>query len=142
MTASDINQAERASRLRASLMAAIAVVLVLSASLGFNDADPAAIRPYVRHAGWALMILLWLFVLATGGGLRLSKSVRSVMNDEVALANRGTALQTGFWLAMILGLALYFASFQWDISLREGLRVLLDLTIAAALLRYAWLELR
>jgi hypothetical protein len=64
------------------------------------------------------------------------------MNDEVALANRSAALQTGFWVAMILGLALYFASFRWDISLREGLRVLLDLSIAAALLYYSRLELR
>jgi len=142
MTAFDIDKADKASRLRASLMAVIAVILVISAYFGFNDAAPGAIRPYVRHLGWALMIVLWLFILATGGGLRLGKNVRSVMNDEVALANRSLALQTGFWVATILGVALYFASFQWDMSLREGLRVLLDLTIAAALLRYAWLELR
>ena len=142
MTASDIDKAAQASRVRASLMAAMAVILIISAYLGFADGSPGAIRPYVRHLGWALMIVLWLFILATGGGLRLSKNIRSVMNDEFALANRSAALQAGFWVATTLGLALYFASFQWDVSLREGLRVLLDLTIAAALLRYAWLELR
>jgi hypothetical protein len=142
MTASDINEAERLSRLRASLMAAIAVILVVSAFLGFNDEAPGAIRPYVRHIGWAAMILLWLVILATGGGLRLRKSVRSLLNDEVALANRSQALQAGFWVAALGGLALYWASFQWDLSLREGLRVLLDLTIATALFRYARLELR
>jgi hypothetical protein len=51
-------------------------------------------------------------------------------------------LQAGFWTAMLLALALYFASLDWAISLREGLRILTDVTIAAALLRYAWLELR
>ena len=142
MTASDIKKADQASQLRASLMAAIAVILVVSAYVGYGDGSPGEIRPYVRHLGWALMIVLWLFILATGGGLALSKRVRSVMNDEVALANRSAALQTGFWVAMILGLALYCASFRWDISLREGLRVLLDLSIAAALLYYSRLELR
>ncbi|MEA3045709.1 MAG: hypothetical protein QOJ53_41 [Sphingomonadales bacterium] len=142
MTASDINQAEQASRLRASLMAAIAVILVLSAFLGFSDEASGATRTWVRHAGWATMILLWLVILATGGWLRLRKSVRNVLNDEVALANRSRALQAGFWVAAIGGLALYCASFQWDLSLRQGLRVLLDLTIATALLRYARLEMR
>lgn len=106
MTASDIEQAERHSRTRALLMATMAVVLLVQALIGFNDAAPGAIRPYVRHFGWALMILLWLGVLATGGGLRLRQSVRRVMNDEVALAHRGAALQAGFWTAMLAGLAL------------------------------------
>ena len=43
---------------------------------------------------------------------------------------------------MLLALVLYFASLQWAISLREGLRVLTDISIAAALIRYAWLETR
>jgi hypothetical protein len=67
--------------------------------------------------------------------------VRRLMNDEVTLANRAAALQAGFWTAMVVALGLYFASLAWAISLREGLRVLTDVTIAAALLRYAWLEL-
>lgn len=142
MTGTDIEKAARASRGRASLMAIVAMLLVITAWLGFNDAAPDAVRPMVRHFGWALMILLWLVVLATGGGLWLSKPVRSVMNDEVALANRGKALQAGFWAAMLTGLAIYFAGFSWDISLHEGLRVLVNLSIAAALIRYAWLELR
>jgi hypothetical protein len=99
-------------------------------------------RPWLRHAAWALMIAFWLIILATGGWLRLSRSVRSVINDEVSLANRSKALQTGFWTAMLLVLAFYFASLQWTFSVREGLRVIADGSIAAALIRYAWLELR
>jgi hypothetical protein len=91
---------------------------------------------------WALTIVLWLVILATGGWLRLSRNVRSVMNDEVALAHRSAALQTGFWTAMAIAMALYFAGPSWHLSLREGLRILTDVTIAAALIRYAWLELR
>jgi len=98
--------------------------------------------PALRHGLWAAMILLWLVVLATGGFLHLSRRVRSLMNDEVALANRSRALQAGFWTAMLLGVGLYFASLQWQIDVREALRILLNLTVAAALTRYAWLELR
>ena len=64
------------------------------------------------------------------------------MNDEVSLAHRAARSQTGFWTAMLLALAIYFASLAWPISLRDGLRILTDVAIAAALIRYAWLELR
>jgi hypothetical protein len=141
MTASDIEQAERHSRSRALIMAVMAVVLLPLGLFGFGD-EASSMAPMLRHAMWGITILFWLLILATGGWLQLSRSVRSVMNDEGALAHRGAALQTGFWTAMILALAIYFASLQWAVSLREGLRILTDLTIAAALLRYAWLELR
>ena len=54
-------------------MAAMAVILVLTAWLGLGDGAADSARPWVRHAGWAVMILLWLIILATGGGLRLSR---------------------------------------------------------------------
>jgi hypothetical protein len=142
MHVSDVNKAERVARQRAFLMAAMAAILVLTAWLGFGDGAAASARPWVRHAGWGVMILLWLVLLATGGGLRLSRSVRRVMNHEVALANRGAALMLGFWTAMAGALALYAASFSLDLDLRDGLRLLVNVSIAAALARYAWLELR
>ena len=66
MTASDIAKAERHSRTRALLMAAMAAILLTQALVGFHDAASRAVRPYVRHIGWGVMILLWLTVLATG----------------------------------------------------------------------------
>ncbi len=141
MNSSDIQRAERASRARSLLMAVMATILLAQTAIGLGD-EASSMTPAFRHGLWALMILLWLVVLATGGGLLLSRRVRSVMNDEVALANRSRALQAGFWTAMLLGVALYFASLEWEISVREALRLLLNLTVAAALVRYAWLELR
>jgi UDP-N-acetylmuramyl pentapeptide phosphotransferase/UDP-N-acetylglucosamine-1-phosphate transferase len=141
MTLHDIELAERHARTRSLIMAVMAVVLLILGLLGWRD-DASSMSPMLRHAMWAITIVFWLLILATGGWLKLSRDVRRLMNDEVALAHRSAALQTGFWTAMLLALALYFASLQWAISLREGLRILTDVAIAAALLRYAWLETR
>jgi hypothetical protein len=141
VTASDIEKAERVSRTRSLIMAIAAIVLLIQAVLGVGD-ESTSMTPALRHAIWGVMILFWLIILATGGWLRLRRSVRDLVNDEVALANRSAALRTGFWTAMALALFLYFASLVWPIQLRDGLRILADLAIAAALIRYAWLELR
>lgn len=141
MTASNIEKAERISKARSLIMAIAAVVLLIQAVLGVGD-EASSMTPVLRNATWGIMILFWLIILATGGWLRLGRNLRSLINDEVSLANRGLALQTGFWTAMLLALILYFTSLFWTISVREALRVLTDLSIAAALIRYAWLELR
>jgi hypothetical protein len=141
MTIADIELAERHARTRSLIMAVMAVVLLILGLLGWRD-DASSMSPMLRHGMWAITIAFWLLILATGGWLKLSRDVRRLMNDEVALAHRGAALQTGFWTAMLLALVLYFASLIWAISLREGLRILTDVAIAAALIRYAWLETR
>ena len=141
MTISDIELAERHARTRSLIMAVMAVVLLILGLLGWED-QASSMTPMLRHGMWAVTIAFWLLILATGGWLRLSGEVRKMMNDEVSQANRSRALQAGFWTAKLLALVLYFASLTWTISLREGLRILTDVTIAVALLRYAWLELR
>ena len=141
MSLSDIELAERHARTRALIMSVMAVVLLILGLLGWED-NASSMTPLLRHGMWAATILFWLLILATGGWLKLSGDVRRLMNDEVARANRSAALQLGFWTAMLLALGLYFASLAWTLSLREGMRILADVTIAAALLRYAWLELR
>ena len=140
MTESDIALAERHARTRATIMAVMAVVLLILGLLGWRD-DASSMSPMLRHAMWAITIVFWLLILATGGWLKLSRDVRRLMNDEVALAHRSAALQTGFWTAMLLALALYFASVQWAISLREGLRIL-TAAVAGALLMFGMLERR
>ena len=141
MNITDIERAERASRTRSSLMAAMALILLVNTAVALVD-GPSSMTPMFGHGIWAAMILLWLIVLASGGWLQMPGRVRRLMNDEVALANRNRALQAGFWVAMGLGLGLYLASLEWPIDLRDGLRILLNLSVAAALIRYAWLEMR
>lgn len=139
MTASDINKAESVSRTRSLLMAVMAAMLLAHTVL---VGELSTMSPGLRHGLWGFAILAWVAVLVTGGFLGLRRGVRQLLNDEVALANRSRALQTGFWTAMAVGLALYFGALYWEISVQQTLRILLNLTVAAALARYAWLELR
>ena len=141
MNSSDIERAEHASRARSILMTVMTVVLLVNtALLVWIEADKA--DQAWRHALWAVMIGLWLTILATTGWMRLNRGMRRLMNDEVSLANRSRALQTGFWTAMALGVVFYFGSLTWEISAREAVQVLVNLTLAATLGRYSWLELR
>ncbi|HMG45989.1 MAG TPA: hypothetical protein VK614_00815 [Allosphingosinicella sp.] len=140
MSLSPVDQADRNSRNRGKLMA-IAAVVLLALSF-FGALDPAGTTDFVRGIAWALLILLWLAMLATGGGLLVRREVRSLMNDEVSAHNRRRAIEAGFWAAMAAAIGLYFASFAWPLPLRAGLGMLTEVAIAAALIRYAWLELR
>ena len=140
MALSPVEQADRNSRNRGMLMA-IAAIVQLTLAL-FSGLDPAGTTDPVRGAVWAVLTLLWLILLATGGGVLLSRQVRSMMNDEVSLLNRRRAVETGFWTAMAAAIALYFASYAWPVPVRAALAILTEVAIAAALIRYAWLELR
>ena len=71
MTASDIALAERHARTRALIMAVMAVVLLILGLLGWRD-DASGMSPMLRHGFWAITILFWLLILATGGWLRLA----------------------------------------------------------------------
>lgn len=141
MITSNVMKAERHSRTRAWLMAIGALPLLFTGTFGLGD-EASSMTPILRHLVWALMLLLWLAILATGGWLGLRRNIRQLMNDEVFLANRARALQTGFWAAMALGIGLYFVGPSWDLSAREALRILLGCAVAASLLHFAWLERR
>jgi protein-S-isoprenylcysteine O-methyltransferase Ste14 len=141
MPLSPIDKADRNSRNRGMLMQIGAIALLILA--GFSASGiPHDTTDLTRAIVWALLVLAWMLMLATGGGLMINRQVRSLMNDEVSADNRRRALETGFWTAMAMALGLYFASLAWPLGLRDSLAMLTEIALAAALLRYARLELR
>lgn len=140
MTLSPVQKADRNSRSRGLLMTVGAAVLLTLAALNAFGI-PRHTTDLSHGIFWAVLVMLWLLVLATGGGLMLNRQVRSIMNDEVSTQNRRRAIETGFWVAMAAAAGLYFASLAWPVDLRGGLALLTEVAIAAALLRYARLEL-
>jgi len=141
MPLSPVDKADRNSRNRGRLMALGAIVLLALA--GFSATGvPHDTTDLTRAIAWAFLVLAWMLTLATGGGFMLNRQVRSLMNDEVSADNRRRALETGFWTAMGMAVGLYLASLAWPLGLRDALAMLTEIALAAALLRYARLELR
>ncbi|TFI56884.1 hypothetical protein E2493_17930 [Sphingomonas parva] len=135
-----IETAERTARARAILMTLAAVVLLVSAALEYGE--PAYGAPGARGAGWVVVLLLWLFLLWNGGGLRLRAAMRGLINDELSLQNRSRALAFGFFAGVLAGVAVYFAGWRTEIAAADAIRLPSSIAVAAALLRYAWLESR
>jgi protein-S-isoprenylcysteine O-methyltransferase Ste14 len=141
MSLRPVEQADRNARNRATVMTLAAGILLLLALFNAIDMPNQSVSP-IRALVWGALIIAWMAMLATGGGLLLSRQMRSLMNDEVSSDNRRRAIEAGFWAAMALAVGLYFASFAWPVQLRDGIAILAEVAIAAALLRYAWLERR
>lgn len=140
MNANDIERAERLSRGRAAVMALAAVVLVVNLVLQYGN--PAYVSADPRGASWLLVIGLWLFILWNGGGLRLKGNMRALLNDELSLQNRARALSAGFYVAVLGALVLYALEWWIPIGAGDALKLVSAGALAAALLRYAWLEWR
>jgi hypothetical protein len=140
MNANDIEKAERLSRGRAAIMALAAVVLIINLVLQYGN--PAYVSADPRGASWLLVIGLWLFILWNGGGLRLKGNMRALLNDELSLQNRARALSTGFYVGVIGALVLYALEWRIPIGAGDALKLVSAGALAAALLRYAWLEWR
>lgn len=133
-----IEGAERASRGRAILMAIAAVVLLINMAIQWGN--PHYAEPGVRGGSWILVIALWMFILANGGGLRLGGRMRELLNDELSLRNRARALAAGFYLMLASGIAVYVATWRIEIATADALKLVTAAGLATALLVYAWLE--
>ena len=133
-----IEGAERASRGRAVLMGIAAALLLLSAAIQIGDPD--YVRPGVRSCSWVVLIGLWMFILANGGGLRLRGRMRELLNDELSLRNRSRAVAAGFYVGLAAALAVYLAAWRVEIAAGDAVKLITAAGLATALAVYAWLE--
>jgi hypothetical protein len=140
MNANDIEKAERMSRGRAAIMALAAIVLLINVALQYGN--PAYTSADPRGASWILLIVLWTFILWNGGGVRLKGNMRALLNDELSLQNRSRALSAGFYVAVLGAIGLYALEWWIPVSAGDALKLVSASALAAALLRYAWLEWR
>ena len=140
MKVHNVEQAERASWARASVMAIAALVLLINSVIEYGEPVYSALT--WRSAVWILLIGLWLVILAAGGGLNRDALTKSLMNDELSLLNRRRALVFGFYAAMLVALIAYAAAWYEPMSAHDALRLVSGLGVSAALGRYAWLEFR
>jgi hypothetical protein len=135
-----IEGAERASRGRAIIMAVAGAILPLNAILQIGNIH--YVEPGVRSASWIVLIGLWMFILANGGGLRLRGRMRELLNDELSLRNRARAVAAGFYMMLAAGLVLYVAAWRIEIVAGDAIKLITAAGLSTALLVYAWLEWR
>jgi hypothetical protein len=135
-----VEKAERASGLRASFMAAGALILAINAWLQWGSAE--SLRPGFSSGIWVAMVVAWTAVLATGGGLALGKRMRALLNDELSLRNRARAIAAGFYAMLAAALGLYVAAWNAEIAGGDAVRLVAATGLATALFAYSWLERR
>lgn len=138
MSVSDIQRAERASRGRAAVMILAAIVFMINSTIDFGH--PAYSSPGWRGGIWPVVCLVWLFIVAHGGGLRVGR-LRGLINDELSLRNRARATAVGFYATNIAAVAVYYASWWIPMLMGDAIQLVTGIGISTALFYYAWLEL-
>jgi hypothetical protein len=138
-----VDFADRLSRRRAlgtALATAAFLAVQLAARPVFRTDGYGASGP--RSYMWALNAGALLLMLLPAGGLIFGRRIRDLVNDEISRAHSRTASMTGFWVAMVSGLALYALPAARGLSAREACYVIVTLATGVALFTFAGLEAR
>lgn len=134
--------AERLARRRARVATVMAIYFMATQAISFPG-DIVLNRPGIVHlVGWVGWAAALLVLLALGNGLFRGGAMRGILNDETTLDHRKRAMALGFWAAIATAFVVFGLSFVEPISAREASRLIVTLTISAALLRFGMLERR
>ena len=138
---SPVELADRFSRKRAWLVAATAVTFLLNV-IGRMWLDRLGDESSASVDWWLVHAVVMLAIVATGGGLMIRPRVRALMNDEVTKTHFATTMITGFWVAMVLAIAIYVIPGLRSLSGLMVIRIVVTSSVSVALLVFAWLEIR
>src|SRR3954464_7304784 len=143
---SEVEVADVLSRKRAVVVAAAALFFVGAQLMQiplFGGAPRLHELQHLKLDLWALNATLLLIGLA-GGAVPWMKSprIRALMNDEVTRSNMRTAMATGFWVAMVSAMGLYWLPATDTFSSRAVVYLIVTASVTVALLAFSWLELR
>jgi hypothetical protein len=140
---SDSAKAERLSRRRARSLPILAVMFISQQATffaGFGQGDRTVDN--VQVGAWLVLSIVLLLMLVNGGGWIYSRAVRDLANDELTQAHRNEAFRVGFLAAMTGCIVLYVLSLIEPLTGREAVHLVMTIGIAAALLRFGFLERR
>ena len=143
MSNTDFEQAERLSRKRSRMLAAVAIIFI--AQQGAFVAEPETMVRTVDHVkigAWFVLTVALLVGLATNGAWFRPRAVRQLLNDESTRAHRQTGYAYGFWAAMGTALGLYVVNMFEPVSGREAVHIIVTVAVATALLNFGMLERR
>jgi len=143
-TADDIETADRLTRRRARMLPVLAIIFLTQQASYFAAVVEEGSRDvdHVKIGAWLILSIVMLLALTTGGFWFKPARIRALMDDEVTRANRTEAFRIGFLVTMIAAIGLYFITLFEPVSGREAIHILMTLGLAAALLRFGFLERR
>ena len=142
MKRNEIEQAERFSRQRASLLPAFAILLIVQQGAFIAGGGGNGRYAVISGLTWMFMALVMILISATGGWLLAGKPVRALMNDETTVAARRKSHSLGFINAMVTAVLLYALTFLKTFSAREAIVVMTAVGLSSALLSFGVMERR
>ena len=107
-----------------------------------RDLEPVRNVDHVKVSAWVVLSLVMLAALWSNGFWFRRKAVRELLDDEATRAHRADAMSLGFLCAMLAGITIYVLSMIEQVHVREALHVVISTGIAAAMLRFGFLERR
>ena len=140
---SNAERAEDLSKRRARALPVLAILFLLQQATYFTGGGAGdRTVDHVHIAAWLVLSVVLLLALATGGGWIYPRAVRELANDEATRAHRDDAFCIGFLMSMAACVLLYVVSFYEPVTGRDTLHLIMTIGIAAALLRFGFLERR
>jgi hypothetical protein len=135
-------QAEILGRRRARILPILAVVYLAQQVSFFSSPMGERTVDHLKIGAWAVLSAVLLAALMTGGFWLRKPELRAMLNDESSRAHRADALGIGFVVGMAIGIVLYIIETFSPMTSREVIHIIVSFGIAAALLRFGWLERR
>jgi len=136
-----VEKAERLGRKRSQIFYVLAIVFFAGQSMYFGAPEATRDSP-ARVGAWLILVILMLFLLATGGFLLQGRNVRDLLNDESARANRIAAQAAGFWATILALIAVYIESMFDPVTLNEAVHIVGTIGVGTALISFATRERR
>jgi len=139
---SDVEEAERLSRRRVSLFIAMTTLLAIQQGAFFSQTATGRAVDYVRVGAWVLLVGALLAALLTGGFWFKSRAVRALMDDEVTLAHRASAVTLAFAASMGMAIVLFVLAPAFAVTAREAIHLIVSTGIVVGIFRFGQLERR
>ena len=142
-----VDTADRLSRRRARMLPVLAMFLLIQQATFLNrpgavDLVHARTVDQVHFGAWAVLTLMLLAALATGGFWFRPHQLRVLLNDEQTRAHRREAMSTGFVVSALTGVVLYVVASIEPVGAHLAINLIVAFGLAAALIRFGALERR
>jgi len=137
-------KAEYLSKRRARMLPALAVIFLSQQATFFSEMSGGrhVSTETAKISAWLVLSVVLLAGLATKGFWLEPKEVRDLVDDENTRANRNEAMRWGFLFSMATAIGVYILTMFGTVTGREATHIIMSFGIAAAILRWGWLERR